>query len=176
MSFLDTGQGKKLLAQYLKKYKEGSRRVYRSEIKQFFEFEDSSIDQVTAEVLHRYQGQLAKEHTPATTKRKFSILNSFFKYVKKRVKGFENPIGSLKDYKTHRGANSIEFKRYLVTFIEEQNTENTRRNYENQIKLFSLGRVRTCPRSAGRICLLTVTISGRRKSIRIPPSGTSLSR
>jgi integrase/recombinase XerD len=136
MSFLDTSDGKRLLAQYLKKYKGGSQRVYRSELQQFFEFKGSMIDQVEAKVLHEYQEKLAQEHSPATTKRKFSILNGFFKHLQKRIKGFLNPIQNLKDFKTHKGADSIEFLGYLGAFISEQNTKNTRRSYENQIKLF----------------------------------------
>lgn len=136
MSFLDTDQGKRFLAQYLKQYKGGSQRVYRSEVQQFFEFKDSSIDQVEPKLLHDYQEKLANEHTAATTKRKFSILNGFFKHLQKRIKGFVNPIKNLKDYKTHRGVDSIEVQKYLADFIAEQNTKNTRRSYENQIKLF----------------------------------------
>ena len=136
MSFLDTDQGQRVLSQYLKKYKGGSQRVYRSEIQQFFEFKDSSTDRVNAKLLHQYQEKLAKEHTAATTKRKFSILNGFFKHLEKRVKGFVNPIKNLKDFKTHKGADSVELLGYLKAFIAEQNTKNTRRSYENQIKLF----------------------------------------
>lgn len=36
MSFLDTDRGRKLLDQFLKQFKAGSQRVYRSEIQQFF--------------------------------------------------------------------------------------------------------------------------------------------
>ena len=136
MSFLDTDQGQRILSQYLKQYQGGSQRVYRSEIQQFFQFRVCPIDQVKAKDLHEYQEKLTAAHTPATTKRKFSILNNFFKYLQKGVKGFVNPIQNLKDFKTHKGADSVEFQQYLSAFIAEQNTKNTKRSYENQIKLF----------------------------------------
>lgn len=136
MSFLDSDQGKRLLEQYLGKYQGGSQRVYRSEIQQFFSFKNSGLGQVTTGLLHEYQAKLAAEHSPATTKRKFSILNGFFGYVEKQVKGFLNPIEKLADFKTHRGADSTEVRKYLAAFLEEQNTKNTKRSYENQVKLF----------------------------------------
>nr|WP_320010586.1 tyrosine-type recombinase/integrase [uncultured Desulfobulbus sp.] len=136
MSFLDTSKGKKLFGQYLAKYKAGSQRVYRSEIQQFFDFKGLGLSQVDEAVLHEYQAFLAAEHSPATTKRKFSILNNFFKFLQKRFKGFVNPIENLGSFKTHKGAASDEFKKYLAAFIAEQNTANTKRSYENQIKLF----------------------------------------
>lgn len=136
MSFLETRQGKQLLDQYLKKYKGGSQRVYRSEVQQFFEFKDSALDQVDGTLLHQYQEKLSGEHSPATAKRKFSILNGFFKFLEKQVKGFVNPIQNLGDFKTHKGARSIELQKYLAAFLAEQNTSNTRRSYENQVKLF----------------------------------------
>ena len=134
--FLDSPLGEKTLAQYLKRYKGGSQRVYRSEIQQFFGFQGGGLAQVDAEMLHLYKEKLAKEHTQATAKRKFSILNSFFKHLEKKLKGFVNPIESLADFKTHRGAGSAELQRYLTAFLAEQNAENTRRSYDNQIRLF----------------------------------------
>jgi integrase/recombinase XerD len=136
MSFLGTDRGRKLLDQFLKKFKGGSQRVYRSEIQQFFEFKDSGIGDIKAEVLHAYQNKIASDHSPSTTKRKFSILNGFFKFVERQIKGFANPISSLKDFKTHRGAESAEVRKYLAGFIATQNTTNTRRSYENLVSLF----------------------------------------
>ena len=69
--FLDSPLGEKTLAQYLKRYKGGSQRVYRSEIQQFFGFQGGGLAQVDAEMLHLYKEKLAKEHTQATAKRKF---------------------------------------------------------------------------------------------------------
>ncbi len=136
MSFLDTDKGKKLLDQFLKKFKGGSQRVYRSEVQQFFEFKGSEISEVKAEILHAYRKNIGREHTPATTKRKFSMLNGFFKFLEKQIKGFENPIGRLKDFRTHLGSESEEVKKYLAGFIAAQNTSNTRRSYENLVRLF----------------------------------------
>ena len=136
MSFLDTTKGKKLFTQYLEKYKGGSQRVYRSEIQQFFDFTGGDIDQVDVSTLHEYRQQLEVDHSQATARRKFSILNNFFKFVAAAVQGFKNPIVSLGTFKTHKGAASVAFKRYLDAFLAEQNTNNTRRSYENQIRLF----------------------------------------
>ncbi|KAB2889323.1 MAG: hypothetical protein F9K32_13065 [Desulfobulbaceae bacterium] len=136
MSFLETVQGRQLLDRYLKKYKGGSQRVYRSEIQQFFEFKDIALDRVDGTQLHHYRDKLSGEHSPATAKRKFSILNGFFKFLQSQVKGFVNPIQNLGDFKTHRGTKSAELQKYLAAFLAEQNTSNTRRSYDNQVRLF----------------------------------------
>lgn len=136
MSFLDTDNGQRFLNQYLKKVNEGSQRVYRSEIQQFFEFKDCDISDITKETLHTYQERLSQEHSPKTAKRKFSILNGFFKFLEKKIKTFKNPITTLKDFKTHTGVRSEELKGYLDGFLAIQNTLNTKKSYENLIKLF----------------------------------------
>lgn len=136
MSFLDNAKGQKLFSQYLAQYKGGSQRVYRSEIQQFFDFKGLDLNQVDTASLHEYRERLAVEHSPATTRRKFSILNNFFKFLETGLKGFVNPIENLNTFKTHKGAASVEFQKYLAAFLAEQNTKNTKRSYENQIKLF----------------------------------------
>ncbi|TLD40615.1 MAG: putative integrase/recombinase [Candidatus Jettenia ecosi] len=136
MSFLDTDPGQRLFNQYLKKVNGNSQRVYRSEIQQFFEFKSLDISGISKDTLHAYQERLSQEHSSKTTKRKFSILNGFFKFLEKKIKGFRNPITTLKDFKTHKGVKSEELKGYLDGFIATQNTPNTKRSYENLIKLF----------------------------------------
>lgn len=136
MSFLNTDSGRKLFNQYLKKVHGGSQRVYRSEIQQFFDFKNCETSDIRKEALHAYQEKLSGEHSPKTTKRKFSILNGFFKYLGKKVKGFQNPITSLKEFKTHTGIKSEDLKRHLDGFLVTQNTMNTKRSYENLIKSF----------------------------------------
>ncbi|MFQ5901811.1 MAG: tyrosine-type recombinase/integrase, partial [Thermodesulfobacteriota bacterium] len=86
--------------------------------------------------LRAYQEKIAQRHSPKTTKRKFSMLNGFFKFLEKKIKGFQNPITTLKEFKTHRGIKSEELKKYLDSFIDLQNTPNTKRSYENLIKNF----------------------------------------
>lgn len=136
MSFLDTDRGQRLFNQYLKKVNGSSQRVYRSEIQQFFEFKNlKGISDITKEVLHAYQEKLSQEHSPKTTKRKFSILNGFFKFLE-RAKGFRNPITTLKEFKTHTGVKNEDLLGYLDKFLAIQNTPNTRKSYENLIKLF----------------------------------------
>src|SRR3972149_3586534 len=136
MSFLDSEKGRKLFDQFLKKFKGGSQRVYRSEIQQFFDFKDIGLSGISRETLNAYREKIAREHSPKTTKRKFSILNGFFKFLEKKAKGFENPIGSLKDFRTHRGIESEDLKRYLEGFVASQNTPNTRKSYENLVRFF----------------------------------------
>ena len=136
MSFLDTNSGQRLFNQYLKKVNGGSQRVYRSEIQQFFEFKNCEISGITKETLHAYQERLSQEHSPKTARRKFSVLNGFFKFLEKKVKGFKNPITTLKEFKTHTGVKSEDLKRYLDGFLAIQNTQNTKRSYENLIKSF----------------------------------------
>jgi site-specific recombinase XerD len=135
MSFLDTDSGRKIFNQYLKRVHGGSQRVYRSEIQQFFDFKNGEISDITKEVLHAYQEKLSQEHSPKTTKRKFSILNGFFKFLE-RSKGFQNPITTLKEFKTHTGVKNEDLLGYLDKFLAIQNTPNTRKSYENLIKLF----------------------------------------
>lgn len=136
MSFLDTDSGQKIFNQYLKKVHGGSQRVYRSEIQQFFDFKNCEISNISKETLHSYQERLSHEHSSKTAKRKFSILNGFFKFLEKKVKGFQNPIDTLTEFKTHTGIKSEDFTRYLGGFLAIQNTTNTRKSYENLIKLF----------------------------------------
>lgn len=136
MSFLDTDRGQRLFNQYLKKVNGSSQRVYRSEIQQFFDFKDlPGIFDITKDVLHAYQEKLSGEHSQKTTKRKFSILNGFFKFLE-RAKGFRNPIATLKEFKTHTGIKNEDLLGYLDKFLAIQNTPNTRKSYENLIKLF----------------------------------------
>lgn len=136
MSFITSEKGKKLFDQFLKKFDGGSQRVYRSEIQQFFDFKGAGISAIDKDTLNDYRDKIAREHSPKTTKRKFSILNGFFKFLEKKVKGFENPIGSLKEFRTHRGIESEELQKYLEGFLESQNTPNTRKSYENLVRLF----------------------------------------
>lgn len=124
-----------------------SQRVYRSEIQQFFEFMSGKgvsgmchaaelVQGITKDILHAYQEKLASKHSPKTTKRKFSILNGFFKCLEKKVKGFQNPIDTLTEFRTHTGTKSEELKQRLDGFLVTQNTTNTRKSYENLIRLF----------------------------------------
>lgn len=136
MSYLHTIKGTAFLKTYLKPFNEGSRRVYRSEIQQFFDFRDLSLVDVTADILQAYRQETEGKHTAKTTKRKFSILNGFFKFLETRERGFKNPITSLKDFRTRAGDQSEEVKRYLDPFLIEQHTENTKRSYRNLITLF----------------------------------------
>lgn len=136
MSFLTTKQGEKLFSQYMKQFKGGSGRVYRSEIQQFFGFKNIALEGLTKETLHVYKEKIKKDHTAKTMKRKFSILNGFLRFIETKVKGFKNPIEGLQEFRTHTGDESDELQKYLEGFLVEQNTANTRRSYKNLITLF----------------------------------------
>ncbi len=60
MSFLDSEQGAKLFEQYLKKFEGGSRRVYRSEVQQFFAFKGSGLSDINKDILNAYRDAIAR--------------------------------------------------------------------------------------------------------------------
>ncbi len=126
-----------LFSAYLKPFDEATKRVYRSEIQQFFDFaKDAPLAKINSGLIQGYREKIGKGHTAATTKRKFSILNGFFKLLEKKEKRFTNPITSLKELRTRTGADSEELKAHIKAFLALQNTANTRRSYENLVQAF----------------------------------------
>ena len=111
MSYLTTKKGSMLFSAYLKPFDEATKRVYRSEIQQFFDFaKDAPLAKINSGLIQGYREKIGKGHTAATTKRKFSILNGFFKLLEKKEKRFTNPITSLKELRTRTGADSEELQ------------------------------------------------------------------
>ncbi len=136
-NYFNTKKGEALLKEYLQKFKGGSLRVYSSEISQYFSFAGCDLSGITKESLHAYQAKLAKEHSPKTAKRKFSILNGFSKFLEGKEKlGFKNPFtDGLKPFRTHTGAESEDLQKYLEKFLDTLHTRNTQRSYANMINL-----------------------------------------
>ncbi len=90
MSFIETPEGTNLFDRYLKKFKgKSSEKVYRSEIRQFFKFYTGTLDALKAKDFIQYRNHLGKSSKAKTIKRKFSILNQFFKFLEAKVKGFK---------------------------------------------------------------------------------------
>ena len=139
--FLDTKQGQKLLNLYLKRFQgKSSQKVYRSEISQFFAFYPGDLSGLSKRVLIRYRDRLGKEARVKTIKRKFSILNQFFKFLESKVKGFKSPIGkSYGDMLVFQARNYSEseaFKTQLDHWMETLIQDTTRKTYRNQVRLF----------------------------------------
>ncbi len=142
MNFTETPQGKALLSAYLKKFEgKGSQRVYRSEIMQFFDFYQGDIASLSEDDFIRYREKIGQSATSGTIKRKFSILNGFFRHAEKNIAGFSKPIGKthgeLKTFNTSVYAESDEFKKHILSlWKEERVTDSTRKIYESHIRLF----------------------------------------
>ncbi len=139
MMFLQTPKGKKLLKEYLDRFDSGgSRRIARSIIQRFFRHFDCSLSEINETILHEYKEILAKDKSPKTTRREFSALRGFFVFLEEQIKKFHNPISSLNDFKTDRGAQSESLQKYLKGFIATLNTENTQKTYNYQLNSFFL--------------------------------------
>ena len=142
MSYLDTKTGQAVLEAYLKKFKgNGSQKVYRSEIRQFFDFNgESDIRRLSARSFIKYRDHLGQNFKAQTVKRKFSILNQFFKFLEKREKGFESPIGKHHgDMQTFQGgvyAESEAFINQLGLWMAALNRDSTRKTYSGHVTLF----------------------------------------
>ena len=139
--FLVTKQGQKLLSLYLRKFKgKSSQKVYRSEISQFFAFYPGEPSQLSKRILIRYRDQLGREVRAKTIKRKFSILNQFFRFLEGRVKGFKSPIGKnygdMLVFQARDYCESEAFKTQLDYWMETLIQDTTRKTYRNQVRLF----------------------------------------
>jgi len=141
MSFLKTPRGEKLFEAYLKKFKgKSSQKVYRSEIKQFFIFFTGDLLALNGAVFIEYRDYLSRNTKAKTIKRKFSILNQFFKFIEKSVKGFRSPIGrhygDMQVFEAANYADSEAFQNLLKHWAESLITESTRQTYCTHVRLF----------------------------------------
>lgn len=141
MSYIEAGQGQKLFRQYLEKFEgKTSQKVYRSEIQQFFTFYPGELCDLKKRDLTRYRDQLAQSATAITVKRKFSILNQFFKFLETKVKGFASPIGQnhgdMQDFRTGSYVDSESFKSQSGLWMESLICESTKRTYSGSVRLF----------------------------------------
>lgn len=141
MSFLETEEGRKLFDRYLKKFKgKSSQKVYKSEIKQFFSFYTGNLSEIDGKVFVRYRDHLGQNVTSRTLKRKFSILNQFFKFLETRVKGFASPIGreygDMRSFQAAEYAESEAFKNQLDGWMDTLVSRFTRKTYAGHVRLF----------------------------------------
>lgn len=141
MSFLETDQGRIYLDRYLKKFKgKSSLKVYRSEIQQFFSFHTGGLSDLTGKTFIKYRDYLGQNVKAKTIKRKFSILNQFFKFLDVKVKGFESPIGQeygdMKSFQAADYSGSDSFKQQLDGWMDTLVCDSTKKTYSGHIRLF----------------------------------------
>lgn len=140
-SYIDTRQGTKLFKSYLAKFDgKTSQKVYRSEIRQFFKFYPGTLGDLSKKDFTRYLHHLGKSSKEKTIKRKFSILNQFFRHLETNIKGFTSPIGKkYGDMQDFRGGTYIEsesFQNQVADWVSGLNCDNTKRTYLGAVRLF----------------------------------------
>lgn len=141
VSYIETAQGEKLFEQYLDKFNgKTSQKVYRSEIRQFFTFYTGTIEGLKKKDFIRYRDYLGKTSKAQTVKRKFSILNQFFKFLESKVHDFHSPIGqNYGDMQDFRGGTYVEseaFANQVGYWTESLICDSTKRTYAGAVKLF----------------------------------------
>lgn len=141
MTFRETDQGKRLLELYLKKFKgKSSQKVYRSEITRFFDFYPGDLAGINDKTFIQYRNHLGQNVKAATMKRKFSILNQFFKFLESKLKDFTSPIGKaygdMKSFQAANYADSESFKRQLAGWMDILVCDSTKKTYSGHIRLF----------------------------------------
>ena len=141
MSYLKTPQGEKLFNQYLKKFKgKSSQKVYRSEVKQFFDFFPGDILDLSKRVFIQYRDHLGQCVGARTIKRKFSILNQFLKFLEGKIKKFSSPVGKnygdMKAFQSRNYAESEAFGTQIEQWMESLICDSTRKTYSGHARLF----------------------------------------
>ena len=141
MSYLKTPQGQKMFNQYLKKFKgKTSQKVYRSEISQFFTFYLGDLSGLSKSIFTKYRDHLSQNTKAKTIKRKFSILNQFFKFLEARVKEFKSPIGNkhgdMQVFQSGVYADTESFKNQMDHWMESLICDSTRKTYNGHVTLF----------------------------------------
>jgi len=92
MNFIDSKQGKKYLDEFTRNLKPSSKKVYRSEIKQFFDDFVFDISELTESHVAQYHKKMLHSVSNASMTRKISILSKFFFFLEGKIKGFKSPI------------------------------------------------------------------------------------
>ncbi len=141
VSYIETAQGEKLFKQYLDKFKgKTSQKVYRSEIRQFFNFYTGAIEHLKKKDFIRYRDHLGKTSKAQTVKRKFSILNQFFNFLESKVKSFHSPIGKnygdMQDFRGGKYVESEAFANHVGYWTESLVCDSTKRTYAGAVRLF----------------------------------------
>jgi len=135
-------RGEELLEGFFSPLPPSSQKVYRSDLMHFLAFlarQRRDICKLSRRDLERYREHLGPK-SESTLKRKFSVLNRFFKYLEEKLDGFENPLGQ------NRGGvssfarvpywRSEKFKKELEEWLSGLYSPQTRRTYANKITLF----------------------------------------
>jgi integrase/recombinase XerD len=138
VNFLERKQGTELLRNYLKNFEgKSSLKVYRAEIKQFFRFCTCDLSELNGTKLTLYRDHLvSKGFTESTLKRKFSILNGFFRFIEERT-GWKSPFdGDLQKFQYVNYADSKAFGKLLNGFSATLRSEKTASQYNSIIRLF----------------------------------------
>jgi len=140
MSYLETARGEKLFKQYLAKFKgKSSQKVYRSEIRQFFDFFQGDILDLSKQVFIQYRDHLGQSVGAKTIKRKFSILNQFLKFLEGKIKEFRSPVGKnygdMKAFQTRNYVESDAFETQLEQWMESLICDSTRKTYSGHTRL-----------------------------------------
>ena len=139
-NYIETETGKRILTAFLKTKKASSKKVYLSEIKQFFSFFTGGLSDLQETDFIAYRNYLDSKVSAKTIKRKMSILNGFFKFVEKKSKGFKSVIGkrygSLSKLQSQNYAESDEFKSKLAAWCDGMRQGNTKKTYSNNTRLF----------------------------------------
>ncbi len=141
MGFLNTPQGHDVFERYLKKFDgKSSQKVYRSEIRQFFEFFGGDLQALSEKAFHKYRDHIGQGATGKTLKRKFSILNQFFKYLEENQKGFTSPIGrNYGDMQTFQAgvySESESFAGHMGHWMETLVAGSTKKTYAGHVLRF----------------------------------------
>lgn len=141
MSYIETTQGEKILKQYLDKFKgKSSQKVYKSEICQFFKFYTGTIERLSKKDFMRYRDQLGKQSKAKTIKRKFSILNQFFKFMETKINGFISPIGQkhgdMQDFRGGTYTESDQFSGQVEQWTGSLICDSTKKTYSGAVRLF----------------------------------------
>lgn len=136
-NFLETDNGRTLLESFLKTKSDASRRVYKSEINQFFRHYGGRLEAITEKDLVKYRDSFGKKANPKTVKRKFSMISGFLKYAEKHVKGYHAPIGQqrgdLVQFSAVDYTESQSFRSLLDNFLSGIIKEKSRATYRNHL-------------------------------------------
>lgn len=143
MSYLNTEEGAAHLAAFLDTIGTSSRRVYKSEVSQFYKGFDGDPAAIAEADLQAWKERMGPGTAAKTLKRKVSILNRFFSFLCGRIDGFQNPFGeergNQKAFREGDYPDSDAFRKDLKNWLDTApgiNAESTRKTYANHVSLF----------------------------------------
>lgn len=140
MSYLQTEEGAAHLAAFLDTIGTSSRRVYKSEVSQFFKGFAGDPAAIAEADLQEWKDRMGPGTAAKTLKRKVSVLNRFFSFLEGRMDGFQNPFGqergTQKAFREGDYPESEAFQKDLAKWTGRFPAESTRRTYRNHVSLF----------------------------------------